>query len=112
MFNWLKKKSKESLIVTHWHIDDIPGFKKIQSTDSVQYINEDESRIIYFSVLKISGKGPSLLPNTTDPVIKKDDNGWQLKGSKSSENQILVCVISITQEEDLDWAKAFFASIA
>jgi len=112
MFNWLKKKSKESLIVSHWHIDDIPGFKKIQNTDSIQYINEDKSRIIYFSVLKVSDKRPSLLPKATGPVVKKDDNGWQLKGSKLSENQILVCVISVTREEDLDWAKAFFTSIA
>jgi|SRR5215217_263976 len=113
MFNWFKRKRKDSLILRLWNIDEVPGFEKIQNPDSVQYTNADSSRVIYFSVLTVSGKGPSLLPSFSaqEPKITADANGWQLKGTKQSDKHLLVCVISVTQEEDVFWAKAFFESI-
>lgn len=112
MFNWLKKNSIRKSILTNWNIEDISGFEKIYSPDSVQYTNNDGSRVIYFSVLTVSGNNLFATDAYTgDPSVIEDTNGWKLKGAKRSKNQILVCVISGENLDDIGWAKAFFDSI-
>ncbi|MCO5949407.1 hypothetical protein [Mucilaginibacter flavidus] len=112
MFNWFKRNSQGKSILANWNIEDIPGFEKIYNPDSVQYVNNDGSKVIYFSVLTVSGN--DLFPidaYTVDPSVIEDTNGWKLKGAKKSKNQILVCVISGVNPDDIGWAKAFFDSI-
>jgi hypothetical protein len=113
MFNWFQKNNKSNSILTNWIIRDIEGFKKIINTDSIQYTNEDNSIVIYLSLLITSG-GNSLVIDaiTGEPKITEDSNGWQLKGAKTSNNKILVCVISVKNWNDIDWAKVFFESIS
>ncbi|QJD97357.1 hypothetical protein HH214_16525 [Mucilaginibacter robiniae] len=108
MFNWFQK-NKRNLISANWDIGDIYGFKKIYNHDSLQYTNADVSKVIYFSVLKISGNNLfGTEAYAGDPTIIEDANGWLLKGSKMAKNQILVCVISVKKRDDVEWAKAFF----
>lgn len=110
MFNWLKRKYKSKSTLTNWGIEDIDGFERHQNVDSVQYTNADNSKVIYFSILTTSG-GEFLTANAPEPTIIEDDNGWQLKGMKTLESQILICVISVIKQEDLEWAKAFFSNV-
>ncbi|HEY4147397.1 MAG TPA: hypothetical protein VGM41_00645 [Chitinophagaceae bacterium] len=95
-----------------WNIDTGPGFKVIDNADSIQYVNEDESVVIYLSVLEIRGNSlvtDDVLPG--DPKITGDTNGWQLKGVKKAAGQILVCVISFKDQDDTKRAKELFNSI-
>ena len=39
----------------NWDVDPGSGFELINNQDSIQYVNEDASRVIYFSVLDVSG---------------------------------------------------------
>lgn len=84
----------------------------IQNTDSRQYVNKDGTRVIYFSILTVSGSGEFLTDSFTGkPDISKTADGWQLKGAKKLKNQILVCVISLGKQDDVEWAKLFYDSI-
>lgn len=113
MLNWFKRVHKKSFITTHWGIDDIEGFEKINNHESTQYANLDSSRIIYLSVLTVSGSDVFTIKTFTadEPIVVEDTNGWQLKGFKKSNNHILVCIISLKNQEDVEWAKEFFQSI-
>lgn len=84
----------------------------IKNLDFIQYVNEDESRLIYLSQLYFTGNS-SLTGEafSEEPKIVKDDFGWQLKGVKKTSGQILVCVISFTKQDDSQWASEFFGSI-
>ena len=112
MFNFFKKSKENKVGPKHWDYDIYPDFRLINNGDSIQYINGDESRIIYLSVLIISGS--SLLPSKLfkgEPAITNDANGWQLKGTKRLPNEAIVCVINFVDEKDAEWAKCFFDSI-
>lgn len=109
MFDWFKKKSS---ILSKWDLPDTTDLKLIQNPDSIQYTNEDESRVIYFSILNVSGKGVLSMDLYTDKLtITEAANGWQLKGTKKFEDQILVCVISVHKQGDIEWAEMFFNAI-
>jgi hypothetical protein len=112
MLSLFKKRDENQNGIENWNIDTSPGFKMIKNKDSIQYLNEDESRMIYFSVLKVDGDPLSTadaLPE--EPKIIEEDNGWQLKGIKKAPGQILVCVISFKRQGDTEWAKEFFSSV-
>lgn len=112
MFNWFKRNNQKKFILSGWDIDDVPGFEKIENTDSIQYVNEAGRKAIYLSMLTVSSVDISQIDAYVNkPTITEDANGWQLKGAKKSKNQILVCVISIRKQEDIEWAKQFFNSI-
>lgn len=96
----------------NWDVDPGSGFELINNQDSIQYVNEDASRVIYFSVLHVSGNdiiSNEVIPD--EPKIIEDANGWQLKGIKKSMGQVLVCVISYKNQDDTKWARVFFDSI-
>lgn len=112
MFNLFKRNKEKRFSPADWTIGDMPGFKVIHNPDSVQYVNEDAGKVIYFSVLTVSGK--NLFTNDAipeGPAITATDGGWQLKGARKSPGQILVCVISLMNQDDIEWAKDFFNSI-
>jgi hypothetical protein len=112
MFNWFQKKYKRNSIVDNWGIDDLEGFEKIFNTDSIQYTKPDGSIVIYFSTLILSGKDLSASKGLTgEPAVTKEVSGWQFKGAKQSKNQILICVITIQNSEDVHWVRRFFDSI-
>jgi len=88
------------------------GFELINNQDSIQYVNEDASRVIYFSVLDVSGNdiiSNAVIPD--EPKVIEDANVWQLKGVKKSVGQVLICVISYRHQDDTKWAREFFDSI-
>jgi hypothetical protein len=107
MFNWFKRKKS---LLANWDFEDIEGFKTIQNPDSIQFVNENCTKIIYFSVLTVDGRG-ILDGYAGKPIIIETDNGWQLKGSKKASNKILICVISVSSKDDIEWARTFFESI-
>ena len=109
MLGWFKRKKS---FLENWDFEALADFKVIQNPDSLQYVNKDASKVIYFSALNVSGG--SLFPIDSysgEPMIKENAGGWQLKGTKIFENQILICIISVVRQEDIDWAKTFFDSI-
>src|SRR3569623_926581 len=112
MFGLYKKRKESVAKLRDWSFDAGSGFKLINNGDSVQYVNGDESIIIYFSVLTVKGK-PILEGNGIygAPTLKQDDYGWQFKGVKKGNNQLLVCAISFKNESDTKWVRDFFDSV-
>ncbi len=115
VFNWLRKKSKRKSILHDWQLGDLSGFDMIVNKDSVQYHSEQTKRTIYFSSLLIRGASTSDLTKhevlASSATTHKEGGGWHLKGKKGHGAEVLICVISVTYKEDLDWAWAFFNSI-
>ena len=112
MFNWFKRKNKNQSFLDNWNIENISGFKIIKNPDSIQYINDNESKVIYISSLTVQGNDHSLVePNLSKPTIVEEANQWHLKGAKKSNNQILICVITVKESKDIQWAKSFFDAI-
>lgn len=112
MLNWFKRNSLEKLILRKWKIEELPGFEKISNADSIQYSNYDGSRTIYFSIVTIGGN--QLFTNITytgEPSVMVDASGWKLKGTRKLKDQILVCLISGVNPDDIGWAKTYFDSI-
>ncbi len=109
MFKWFKRKKS---ILQNLDFEDIKGFEMFQNPDSLQYVNKDESKVIYFSALSVSGGDVfSIDSYVGKPTIIEYASGWQLKGAKKFGNQILICVISVSKKDDVEWAKIFFDSI-
>jgi hypothetical protein len=46
MLSLFKKRDENQNGIKNWNIDASPGFKMIKNKDSIQYLNEDESRMI------------------------------------------------------------------
>ena len=114
MLSLFKRRDENKKGIKTWNIDPGPDFNMIRNKDSIQYVNEDGSRIIYFSVLKVDGdllSTADALPGEREPMIIEDGNGWQLKGIKKAPGQVLVCVISFKHQGDTEWAKGFFSSV-
>jgi hypothetical protein len=112
MLSLFKKRDENKNGIKTWNIDTDPGFKMIRNKDSIQYVNEDESRMIYFSVLKVDGDLLSTADALPDePKIIEEGNWCQLKGIKRAPGQILICVISFKHQGDTEWAKGFFRSV-
>lgn len=113
MFGLFKNKKKENNLLHNWRIPIDESYEVIKNNDSWQFVNEDESRMLYFSILKFGGD-PSItgqVLNTTQPSVMHTENGWQLKGSKHEKNEMLVCVFSFTSEKEKQWAESLFADI-
>lgn len=109
MFNWLKGKKST---LTNWDFEDLADFEIIQNRDSVQYASKDGTKVIYFSLLNVSGGDVFSIDLPGDkPTIIENAAGWQLKGMKKSGSQILVCVVSVSEKDDIEWAQTFFDSI-
>src|SRR5215216_3179729 len=106
MFNWFKRnKKEESLLKTIWNIEHVPGFTMISNSDSVQYVNESGSRLIYFSVLVVSGDNRFSIGAKSEPIVKEDADGLHVRGTKKYKNYVLACVFTVQNHEDIEWAK-------
>lgn len=113
MFNWFKRKSKAESFLSYWDVGDLDGFEKIDNYDSIQFVDNDSDKIIYFSTLHVSGSD-LVIPDmgSAQPTVTEVTDGWQFKSLKRSGNKILVCVISLKNYNDIEWAKNFFNSIS
>jgi hypothetical protein len=106
MFNWLKRKKT---FLEKWTLGNIVDFEMIQNQDSVQYVSKDGTRVIYLSALNVSpGNILSMGTKVNELIIKENENGWQLNGTKQYANQILICVFSVGEKDDIVWAKEFY----
>ena len=114
MFGLFKnKKNRVSNYLREWQIPVDKSFELIINEDSWQFVNEDGSRVLYFSILNITGD-PSILGGSLSkakPTVKYTEHRWQLKGTKTKEDKILVCVFSFVTENDLQWAEELFENI-
>lgn len=109
MFGLFKKKN----LLSNWKIPMDNSFDLIDNGDSMQFANVNKSRILYFSILSVTGKS-SVLSETykkMQPSMSNTENGWQLKGAKNESGEILICIFSFTDENDQQWAMDLFTSI-
>jgi len=112
MLNFLKK-NRDKKPLQNWQIPVEAGYRQINNGDSVQFVNADESIVLYFSILTASNKSPlsgDVLAKM-QPSVMRLENGWQLKGARSGGKEILVCVCSFTNEDDEALVKDLFANI-
>ncbi len=113
MFNFFKSKKKTCDLLQGWHIPIDTSYKRINNSDSVQFMNANESRILYFSPLAVTGN--QLFSAETFAKMKisviKTESGWQLKGVKHADNKVLVCVFTYTNDADEIWMKTLFDNI-
>ncbi|PZR01575.1 MAG: hypothetical protein DI539_28385 [Flavobacterium psychrophilum] len=99
----------------NWNIPVNTDFQLITNNDSIQYIKNDESIVLYFSLLHITNN--SLLPENVmakiRPSVSSTENGWDFKGAKVSPNgkEILTCVFSFTNESDQAFLNDLFKNI-
>ncbi len=112
--NFFKRLLGKTKLLQNWHLPtDIQSYKMINNADFVQFVNANESRVLYFSTMVFNGN--QLLSNNfienMKPQITKTENGWEMKGIKHGGNEILVCVFSFTDEKDENWAMDLFACI-
>ncbi len=112
MFNFFKKNNNKNVGFKHWDYETGSGFTLINNGDSLQYVHSDNSRIIYLSVLIVSGS-PLLNSKLFTDELKLTQTavGWELKGTRRTAHEMLVCVISFTKEDDEVWARDFFNSV-
>lgn len=112
--NFFRRLIGKKDLLQNWHLPKgIQSYKMINNTDSVQFVNANESRVLYFSTIVFNGNqllSSNFLENT-QPQITKTENGWEMKVIKHGGNEILVCVFSFTDEKDIEWAMDLFASI-
>jgi hypothetical protein len=113
MLGFFKNLLKGKKLLQHWHIPGVAGYERVNNSDSVQFINEDESRILYFSALivKDSPVFSAEMLAKADPAITLTEHGWQLKGVRQGKDEILVCVFTFTHEDDKAWAIGVFTSV-
>ncbi|MCW3121109.1 MAG: hypothetical protein JWQ38_601 [Flavipsychrobacter sp.] len=113
MLRFLKKMLRGKDLFQNWSIPIGADYQRIDNNDSLQFINKDESRILYFSILTI--KNNHLISTNTianrEPTITQSENGWDFKGVKERGNEVLVCVFSFTNESDETWIKNLFTRV-
>ncbi|HVU96511.1 MAG TPA: hypothetical protein VHE34_14885 [Puia sp.] len=113
MFSLFRKRKKDAGPLSNWQLPLDASYKSILNQDSVQYVNESGSRVLYFSVLTFSGS--SLLPDgilkKMAPTVTLDDGGWHLKGAKQGANEILNCVFTFTNKGDEAVMRELFDNI-
>ncbi|RAJ05214.1 hypothetical protein LX64_02368 [Chitinophaga skermanii] len=94
----------------NWQLPIDDTYLAIYNDDSIQYVSEDESIIIFISIIKGAENTNHILTNTP-PSIAFSEDSWLLKGTKTGGQEILVCVISFSKESDTQMVKELFASI-
>lgn len=111
MFNIFKRRKPD--LLRNWNIAVDGSFKRIVNDDSVQFINDDASRVLYFSVITVKGDANILgdIYKKMIPKITKTDEGWVLKGAIDEGNEILTCVFSFENQSDGQWAMNLFSEI-
>jgi hypothetical protein len=113
MLNFFRKRQGDKSPFQNWQIPVDASYQLVNNGNSIQFVNADESRILYFSLLTVAGN--SLLPGDIltkmSPSVTSYDNGWQFKGARQGGNEVLVCVFTFTNESDEGRMKELFANI-
>jgi hypothetical protein len=107
------KKNRDKKPLQNWQIPIDAQYRLINNGDSIQFVNADESLILYFSLLTTTNN--SLLASEVvakmQPSVTRSENGWQFKGARSGGKEVLVCVFSFINESDEALVKELFANI-
>jgi hypothetical protein len=113
MLRFFKKRDSDKNLLQNWQIPVGTDYRLINNSDSIQFVNADESVVLYFSILTITNN--SLLPKEglakMQPSVTSGENGWQFKGARSGGKEMLVCVFSFTNESDEVLVKDLFTNI-
>ena len=100
-------------MLQNWRIPFEASYRPIDNGDSIQYVNEDESRILYFSMLMLTDSqvfsGDAM--TKMQPSLTKSEDGWQLKGAKHGGKEVIICVFTFTNETDEAQMKNLFKNI-
>ena len=102
MLSFFKKRKENNLPLRNWQIPVDASYRLINNGDSIQFVNADQSHILYFSVLTFTGKSllPGEISTKVQPTLTRTDAGWQFKGTRQEGNELLVCVFSFINEND------------
>lgn len=99
-------------ILKNWRVVVDKDFTEINNGNSIQFHNQDESRIIYLSVLAVTPENDESfeLPKKFEhqPEIIKEGRWYHLRGTKIHGNQVLIVVITFKNKNDELWANDFF----
>jgi hypothetical protein len=113
MLSFFKKKQSNKRPFQNWQIPVDTSYQMINNGDSIQFVNADGSRILYFSLLTVEGN--SLLTGEIlakmSPSVTRSDNGWQFKGARQGGNEVLVCAFTFMNESDEVSVKELFTNI-
>jgi hypothetical protein len=112
MFGFFKKNKPKNLL-QNWQIPVDAQFERIDNGDSIQYVNDDATLVLYFSILLINEdkllQGDLLAK--MEPSVTRTERGWDLKGARPGNNEVLICLFSFTNESDEVQLKDLFANI-
>ena len=114
MFGFFKNKKKNCDLLQNWHIPVDATYRSINNPDSLQFANADESCVLYFSPLAYTCNqlfSPETFAKMNVSVIKTE-NGWELKGAKHANNEVLICVFTYTNEDHENRMRNLFESIS
>jgi len=113
MLKLFTKRQSDKSPFQNWQIPVDESYQFINNGDSIQFVSADESRILYFSILTVTGN--SLLPGEIlvkmPSSVTRSDNGWQFKGARQGGNEVLACVFTFTNESDEARLKELFTDI-
>ena len=114
MLDFFKKLINGKDPYQNWHIPVGTSYKRIDNGDSIQFVSTDQSQVLYFSILKLSGPGPlkDTVLEKKAPALNRTENGWELKGFKQADNKMLICLFSFTKEDDAAGMEQLFNSIS
>ncbi|MBS1605059.1 MAG: hypothetical protein JST42_20520 [Bacteroidetes bacterium] len=113
MLRFFKGKKKSRDLLQNWQIPLDASYRIINNGDSIQFVNDDESRILYFSILTTTGdqvfSGEILAK--MQPSLTQSENAWQFKGARQGSNEILICLFTFTDKVDEVQMRDLFANI-
>ena len=113
MFNFFRIRKKDKTPLQNWSIPIDDSFRKIVNRDSIQFANPNGSRVLYFSLLRVTGKELFVADASAKKriTVTREHGSWQLKGIRQGGNELLVCAFTYTNEGDEAWMKNLFESI-
>lgn len=113
MLGFFKGKKRNRDLLQNWQIPMDDSYRSINNGDSVQFVNGDESRILYFSLLTITGNQvfSGEILSKMEPSLTRTENGWQFKGARQGGNEVLICLFTFTDEADEGLMRELFANI-
>ena len=97
---------------SNWHIPLGAEYRRIENDDSIQFVSDEEGRVVYVSKLSVRNSDAGAEDQQPlPPVIEHDTSGFHLKGTKAHEGQVLVIVITFAKHADEAWALDLFDKI-
>jgi hypothetical protein len=113
MFNIFKKRYQKKVVFAGWKVNPGGDFELVDNGDSIQYVNDSGSIVIYLSVLEVQGRTLHAdEPIFAEPKIVAEGELLHLKGAKMGEGKVLICAITFSSMDEAQWVKDYFDSIA